>query len=293
LGIVSALMLSSSVTDIAMAHLPGKWLSGIGGVNIAGSVLGLGIVAAFLVMGFPAISRRFEHQADWFAAKHMAKRNPEDPADGDELFEAGLPAALHVSKPQLHEAVSPQAAPGVPVLIPTITLDQYVAGQYLHAQAAGNPSPVPPAPRVTATCAAPGSAPPEPLAIGAETFISALDAIADLAHRSRDRRGWMHPSVNQRMSLLRALAADSAARKNFDRRMICTRLWLVALLLLTIGAAIGDAPPAPPQRHESTEIAPPHPSRPIAGAAATARAAGTFPSFLPRPSAMFKVAPAS
>ena len=41
----------------------------------------LAILAAFMIWGFAPISRRFEHQADWFAAQHMAASLAENPLD--------------------------------------------------------------------------------------------------------------------------------------------------------------------------------------------------------------------
>jgi hypothetical protein len=70
-------------------------------------------------------------------------------------------------------------------------------------------------------------------------FISALDTILELSHRSRNRGGWMHPSPNRRMALLRELASQPLAAAQFRRRMIQTRLAIAALIVggLIAGAA--------------------------------------------------------
>jgi hypothetical protein len=91
---------------------------------------------------------------------------------------------------------------------------------------------------------------------GAEVFISALDMIADLACRSREKKGWMHPSINNRIGLLRELSGSALARKAFERRMLRARLCLGALLLLAIAltahSALGTPAPKGPAAVSST-----------------------------------------
>jgi hypothetical protein len=69
-------------------------------------------------------------------------------------------------------------------------------------------------------------------------FISALDTIVEASHRSRTQRGLMHPSVNDRIALLRRLASDPLAVKRFDRSMRRIRLAIAAMLAAGIGAAV-------------------------------------------------------
>jgi hypothetical protein len=57
----------------------------------------------------------------------------------------------------------------------------------------------------------------------------------------------MHPSINNRMELLRRLSADPAAADRFERKMRITRRLIVSLLVLGV-AAFGAAMflPEPP-----------------------------------------------
>ena len=52
---------------------------------------------------------------------------------------------------------------------------------------------------------------------GTELFVSSLDALVEITHRSRNRRGWMHPSINRRIDFLREMAVSAEARKRFAR----------------------------------------------------------------------------
>ncbi len=54
-------------TSFMPAHL-----ANFAGENTA-SVLGMVLLMGMLTLGFPLISHRFEHQADWFACRHMAR----------------------------------------------------------------------------------------------------------------------------------------------------------------------------------------------------------------------------
>jgi hypothetical protein len=61
----------------------------------------------------------------------------------------------------------------------------------------------------------------------------------EIGHRSRDKKDWMHPSVNDRIALLRALAAKPEAVTRFDRQMRWTRVAVALLLIVGLGTATG------------------------------------------------------
>lgn len=199
------------------------------------------LAGGFLVFLFPKIAHRFEHQADWFAAKHMAGEIAAHPGS-----EAVIAAAMAFEVP-------PDGAEDVVPFFPPepLTLDQYLAGNF----ARGNPAPrsetaapaesaAPAVAPVTALSAALEPAPkdppppadtppltrPEPAVLGAEVFVSALDTIIEGAHKSRNKAGWMHPSVNGRIALIRDLAVNRPAAMSFDRELIWTRVLIAGVL---------------------------------------------------------------
>ena len=191
----------------------------------------------FFTFGFSFFSHRFEHQADWFAAKHMGKLIAAHPES------LPMPALVLTKQDEellphtLEEASAAEA----------VTLDQYIAGDYPNAAGTEfrppatttqDPPMIAPSPTVPST----------PATAGAEVFISSLDTIMELAHRSRNKRGWMHPSIDNRVSLLRTLAANTQAAAAFNRRMLTTRL-MIALLAVIGGASlfISYQLPAKPQ----------------------------------------------
>jgi hypothetical protein len=59
--------------------------------------------------------------------------------------------------------------------------------------------------------------------------------LVGIANRPRDRAGWMHPSTQNRVDLLAALAESPNRQKQFARR-----IWLMRLGIL-IAAATGAA----------------------------------------------------
>ncbi|MCL2640502.1 MAG: M48 family metallopeptidase [Phycisphaerales bacterium] len=187
-SLFSAIMLTTSAADLITPHLPTRILQTFGSADNAALMLSLVLLAWFLTLCFPFVSHRFEHQADHFAAKHMAKQPDSIP----------LPAAMLVTP-------SPETI-------------GFTVG-----------------PMTTA-------APPS----GAEIFISALDTITDLSHRSRNQRGWMHPSINQRVALLRELESSPVAQQRFARQQRRTRLYIIlfaaAAVALTTYATLRPVP---------------------------------------------------
>ena len=179
-------------------------------------------------LSVPFIAPRFEHQADWFASRHMAEMLEENRRSAP----AGV--ADFILPPQ------PTAA--------DVTLDAYRAGHYPHA---ADLSQVPPlaaaafpahgagtgAPHGSASTAPlhPASA-ASPLQAGAEIFISALDAVVESSNRDRDHRGWMHPSVSDRFKLLRDMAAYPTLAEQFNRRMRKLR-WIMAAFFIVGGVS--------------------------------------------------------
>jgi Zn-dependent protease with chaperone function len=176
-------------------------------------------IGGFVAVIFSRLSKRFEHQADWFAAQHMAEslvREPEIQADA-----AALAAYMGAPLPPPSPPTPPPPQPGSTLV-----------------DAPGTPGSEPSAAR----CASAGSilpwphVPADPAALrqGAGMFIGTLATIVELSNRSPDRGGWLHPSVRQREALLDELAAYPRARALFDRTMRRTRVFIVALLLVGI-----------------------------------------------------------
>jgi Zn-dependent protease with chaperone function len=288
-GIIGAVSLSYGAAVFWETYLPPN-LAHILGTETTAALISMLVLVFFLGVAFPWVSRRFEHQADFFAARHMARKFQDDPTfDG----KTAIPAQL------LPPEIGGGAAAALSLMTTpaeVVTLQQYLAGTYPHAAAALDPPvgpsvapPPPPASPLSPLATAPATsqpwtdpsaaatpttenaiepratlnvepqaaatveahAPPfsqlpppalrtfTPAQAGAELFISALDTILDLSHRARNRGGWMHPSPNQRMALLRRLATQPAAVRDFSRRMLQTRLAIIAVMIagLTAGTA--------------------------------------------------------
>ncbi len=201
----------------------------MGHSSAAAIVCGMTLMVLFLTFGFSFFSHRFEHQADWFAARHMGKFAERHP--GSEPISAIALAREGDALPQTLAEVSG---------VEKITLDQYIAGSYPNASSS--------LPRTVASSAAPLPLNIPPTAAGTEVFISSLDTIMELSHRSRNRRGWMHPSINNRVSLLRKLATNADAALAFNRRMLTTRLIITLLLVSGIASLyIANKLPSPPK----------------------------------------------
>ena len=144
------------------------------------------IVGLLLVFGFSQVSRLCEHQADWFAARHIADRV----GDG---VQAPVACAMAFSPHGDTDISTPPADELAPI------------PQETPAQA------------------------------GARIFSESLTLIMGVANRPRDRAGWMHPSMQNRVDLLTALAESPNKQKQFVRR-----IWLMRSAIL-IAAATGAA----------------------------------------------------
>lgn len=183
-----------------------------------------------LIMGvcFSRLSKRFEHQADWFAAQHMAESLREEPVlEEDE-------AAISLEEYTQTAGVASSSPPTSPLSSPPPT----TAGTTSSIELEG----VRTEPTVMVGAALPEGSlqtnPADQLLAGAVMFSKALQTIVELSSRSLDHGGWLHPSVRLRAALLEQLAMDPEARRKFEKRMIWTRVWIVGIVLLAI-AAIG------------------------------------------------------
>ena len=213
LGVVG---LASGAGELAVAAMN---LSNTQG-NMVSLALSSALLCVFGVAAIGWISPRFEHQADWFACRHMALRLRESP-----------PAVAAPNVGKALPATLAAALTAAPTPAEQVTVAQYRAGVYPH-NPQGAPVPVEPAADSPAR-------PPE--IIGAEIFISSLDAIIENSHRDRDRRGLFHPSVAQRASLLRRLALDPTAETTFNKSLRRVRWGIIlfaAVGAVTLGAAI-------------------------------------------------------
>ncbi len=260
ISMVATLVAATGMLGLASSLLAARfpWVAADG----PQAILALGIAGGFLLFLFPKIAHRFEHQADWFAARHMAAEMAAHPGS-----EAMAAAALAINVP-------PDGAEDVVPFFPpeTVTLEQYIAGNYPHsnqwaaaqraeaaAQASVGAEPNEPAAEKRRAVQV---AKPEPAAVvnsgpavlGAEVFVSALDTIIEVAHKSRNKAGWMHPSVNGRIALLRDLAVNRPAVIRFDRDQLFTRLAIAAVLMLGIALqAVAACLPDPKMSHAAAE----------------------------------------
>ncbi len=234
---IGAMCFAGGVAGIAQVFSPPALnafaAAHLGGPDAGQLILTMLLIGLFLTVGFSFISHRFEHQADWFAARHMGK-----------VF-AARPQSLPIPAVALTEAPDPSefdaSIVDVKPLPPqVVTVEEYAAGHYPHARGEGVASVVPPKSGPNILNAPPLRSPPPLQAVlppdiaGAEVFISSLDTLMEITHRSREKGGWMHPSVNHRVKLLRTLATDPAAVEEFRRRMVMTRIIIAVVILLGI-----------------------------------------------------------
>ena len=213
------------VNQFVLGHLPGVAAALPEGVSTMLSIVAFGGVF-FLYFGF--ISRRFERQADVYAAR---------------LIEASAKGRVASPTP-----------PSVPARIETPQALAALVGTPVPAE----PQPIP---RVHAS-------PPSTYVgpYGAGVFASALHRVAvmnniPLAPRRRPRRGffrrmghsidglveslhnWLHGSIHDRREYLRGLSADPALTGRFDRFMV--RLYCALLFALFACAAFVFASSGP------------------------------------------------
>ncbi len=210
LAIFSAVGLAAGLAGITVALLPVNQAQG----DMAALVLSSALLCALVGGAIAVISPRFEHQADWFACRHMALRLREAAEGVAAPAGEALPAALAEALPE-----GPTGAEGV-------TVAQYVAGEYPHSREAG----------VDGGAGGTGGKAAFIELAGAEIFVSSLDAIIETSHRDRNRRGWFHPSVANRAALVRELAVNPEAEARFDKSMRRVRWGIVALAAVGLGA---------------------------------------------------------
>ncbi len=103
--IVGAAVGSDSLATLACLVLPQ-----FGHSPVSNAAISFGLLAVCLAWGFSFISHRFEHQADWFSAKHMAQSLANEPE--------------MLADPQLVQAYV--AGAGIPGGVATMAVDAVV-----------------------------------------------------------------------------------------------------------------------------------------------------------------------
>lgn len=197
---------SSAIHWLAVHYAPQQSASWLDAIDMTTEA---GLLMAFLWLIFFPVSRQFEHQADWFATRHLAESLMHDPQQVITIDPDALPA--------------PTTAPEV------MTTEEYIAG---YMTPGGTPA---------AVSSARGAARLIPLAVGAGVFTSALGRIISISNRSYDNGGWLHPSPRARDELLKTLASDPRALGVFESRMFKIRVAIAAIVLVSIAASIGAA----------------------------------------------------
>lgn len=158
-----------------------------------------------VLLGFGYLSRRFENQADVFAARSMSANAP-DPLDGfgEEAFDSlSLPRTVRAVDQT--QAVAERANPHGRAPEP---LDEPIA------------SPNPLARPVTPS--------------GSVSFIHALSRVAWLNNLPPEARNFTHGSIASRMARLSRLAQSPEATAHFDRHMQRVRRLLAGLLAASL-----------------------------------------------------------
>ncbi len=146
------------------------------------------IVGVLVIFGFSRVSRMCEHQADWFAARHIAT------------------VVAATTTPLMEGAAA----------YPASTMDGH---------------------RQTVTLVNPDDPTPEtPAQAGARIFSESLSTLVGMANRPRDRAGWMHPSMRDRVNLLAAMAESQYLQLRFNRRINAMRIGIV--IAAVAGAAL-------------------------------------------------------
>jgi STE24 endopeptidase len=155
-------------------------------------------LAMFIVM-FGYLSRRFERQADVYAARTMT------------ATQSQRAVVIHHTNPELQLAAIP-AGIAPPLTAETITT---IAAALPDTTSAPSPSHVG--------------------AYGATIVGSALERVARINNIPLAAREWLHGSIYSRMHYLRRIADDPAATVTFDRTM--RRLyWALITIFITLGA---------------------------------------------------------
>lgn len=194
------LMLVAAGLENVLYGLP-RWMTFSAEVWALGTMMA-GVTVFWLVFGY--LSRRFERQADVYAARMMEAVRPADPAAGA--------AAL---SPLLGGAPEPRQPSTGPVPSHVGTYGAQLFASALHRVAVINHMPVTPRPRQ-------GN--------GLLNQVSyAVGSLTDLAH------DWLHGSIPSRMDYLRSISTDPQLTTQFDRLM--SRLYSAMLFVLIASAA--------------------------------------------------------
>jgi STE24 endopeptidase len=178
------------------------------------------IAAAFVlgtfVVAFGYLSRRFERQADVYAARMMEAARPADPADGAAALAPLIGGPLDPADRRDRErAAAADRARRTPVESHVGAYGANLFASALHRVATINNMPVTPRSRQ---------------GTGLVNHVSyAIGSLTDLAH------DWLHGSIPSRMDYLRSLSEDPARTGQFDRVM--GRLYGAMLFVLIASAA--------------------------------------------------------
>ncbi len=175
-----------SLTGLVMSYWPGH--------DQLFNSLDIVIVGMAFISGFSRISRQCEHQADWFAARHMAGEFARPPAPA--------PRPVIMAIPDPSDGIAAAHMPW-----------------FLEFE-----NPAPPD----------QSTSPTPLMAGAGVMADALMRLSEVTHRPLDKPDWMHPSIRDRVNLLFRLANSPDECARFERRMKRLNKFVYGLVLLAM-----------------------------------------------------------
>ena len=181
---------------------PGRWLAeGLTrlGANGQQLVVFLAWIAKFLIL-FGFISRRFERQADVYAARTIQMHEPLEQMSGGPIAEMDTtPWAGHAAG----MPISMAAAAGAAVVDGFASVAQPGRTSYVGRY-------------------------------GAAVFTSALRRVANVNNIPIAARSWCHGSIAKRMQYLQTLSRSPERTSQFDRWM----LWLYGIILAALAASI-------------------------------------------------------
>lgn len=183
--------ITGALTGLAMTHWPGH--------DALFNSLDVALIGVAFLVGFSRISRQCEHQADWFAARHMA-----------DIYS---------------HALSP-APPPIMVAIPDLATVAMPAQHLPWMLQLDHPAESP--------VSGAGYPHPSPLEAGASVMADALMHLSAITRRSVNKPDWMHPSIRDRVNLLFRLARSRQERDRFERRMKRVNRLVVGLVALAI-----------------------------------------------------------
>ena len=161
------------------------------------NMLDFSVIGIFFIIGFSRISRMCEHQADWFAARHMAQCLSLTPPPPQGPILITLPEPMAMSEEAVH----------IPWML-----------QMDHTDLAPLPQ----------------ESPPPPLMMGAGVMADALIHLALITQRPVGKPDWMHPSITDRVNLLFRLARSPVEIARFERRMAQLNRLVLAMAVLAI-----------------------------------------------------------